>query len=281
MIFSKHFGLIHLAGLRVLKLFFLKNQFSFISLHLSSFSLSSSLCFFIFSLVSSFSSCLSFSQPSLPFSCLLSFLSSFIFYHLSLVSCLFSLISLLFSSLPFSCLVFHLLSSLRILVLSRLLLSCLVLSSLVFSSLVSPLPSCLSLSLSLSLSVSVSISEWWCGRVVVLCCVLCCVLSCGVCAVWCVVWCVLCGTLKTPCVHSKRRPVCTFKRPRVYRHHAHDVETHVRVVPVHTGKFSIDTRGFSIDTPPQHTQHTEHTIHDSLPNFAHIGLSRDPEVHQK
>ena len=251
MIFSKHFGLIHLAGLRVLKLFFLKNQFSFISLHLSSFSLSSSLCFFIFSLVSSFSSCLSFSQPSLPFSCLLSFLSSFIFYHLSLVSCLFSLISLLFSSLPFSCLVFHLLSSLRILVLSRLLLSCLVLSSLVFSSLVSPLPSCLSLSLSLSLSVSVSISKWWCGRVVVLCCVLC----CGVCAVWCVVWCVLCGTLKTPCVHSKRARVYVQTSPCVPAPRAH-VETHVRVVPVHTGKFSIDTRGFSIDTPPQHTQHT-------------------------
>ena len=66
---------------------------------------------------------------------------------------------------------------------------------------------------------------------------LCCVLCCGVCAVWCVVWCVLCGTMKTPCVHPKRARVYVQKTsPCVPAPHAH-VETHVRVVPVHTGTF--------------------------------------------
>ena len=87
----------------------------------------------------------------------------------------------------------------------------LVLSSSDFFSLVSPLPSSLlslsvfflcllsvSLCPSLYLSVSVSVS-------VCCCCVLCCVLCCGVCVV-----CVWCDTLN---------------------------QTHVRVVPVHTGTF--------------------------------------------
>ena len=75
--FSKHFGLIHLAGLRVLKHFLKKNiffLFSFISIFL----------YFPIHLLSSFSSCLffslSFSLPSL--SCFASslFLSSFSFF---------------------------------------------------------------------------------------------------------------------------------------------------------------------------------------------------------
>ena len=83
-IFSKHFGLIHLAGLRVLKHFFGKKTTS-ISLH------------FPFHLLSSFSSCF--------FSCLA---HSLFFFVLSLLlSCSFSLLvfSLLLSSLFFSCLV--------------------------------------------------------------------------------------------------------------------------------------------------------------------------------
>ena len=44
-----------------------------------------------------------------------------------------------------------------------------------------------------------------------------------------------------PCTHSKR--------PRVCRHHAHMLKTHVRVVPVHTGFFSVS------HTTPHHTPH--------------------------
>ena len=102
----------------------------------------------------------------------------------------------------FSCLVFHLLSSLCILVLSRLLLSCLVLS-------LSP-----SLLLSFSLSLSVSVSVW------------CCVLWCCVCA--CVRVCVYCGTLKK---RQKKPCVCTKNHPCV---HARGAGTHGDVLNLHT-----------------------------------------------
>ena len=142
--FSKHFGLIHLAGLRVLKHFFFEKK-------ITSFHLSLSLSLFILSLL---------------LSC---------FFSLLVFSLLFS--SLL-SSLIFSCLVFHLLSSLCILNSSFIfcpvsssscglffhLFTCLA-SSLVFSRLSSHMSlhmscffSCLFSSLSLSLSVSLCVS---------------------------------------------------------------------------------------------------------------------------
>ena len=138
--FSKHFRLIHLAGLGVLKHFSpQKNSPLFISISLH----------FPFHLLSIFS--LLFSRSSL----LLSLIFSFIF------TCLFSPLasSLVFSRLSsyiFSFLPFHLLDS-------SLLLSSLFLSCLVFS--VS-----LSVSVCLCLCVSLSVSVW--------CCVLwCCVVS--------------------------------------------------------------------------------------------------------
>ena len=216
--FSKHFRLIHLSGLRVLKHF---SKLFFTSFHLyhSPFSLSSSLFFFMFSLVSSCSSCLFFYILYLLFSCFFS--SLLLSLLLSLVSCLLCLVfsSLLFSSpllsAPlFSSLLFIFSSLLLIFssfifsclfVLSRLLSCCLVLS-------------CLSLSLfSLSLSLSVPLCPclrvllWW--------------LLCRV------VW---CGTLKTT--------VCTFETsPCVPAPRPHEV-TLAGVVPVHTGTFWMCTR---------------------------------------
>ena len=101
-IFSKHFWLIHLAGLRVLK----HKKNLFFHLYLFSFSLSSSLFFFILSLLSSF-----------IFSCLFSSL----LFHLLVSSLFLSRSSLFLSSL------FSLLAS-SSLFLSCLLFSCLVLS---------------------------------------------------------------------------------------------------------------------------------------------------------
>ena len=46
----------------------------------------------------------------------------------------------------------------------------------------------------------------------------------------------------SPCIHSKRRPVC--------RYHAHMLKTHVRVVPAYTGVFSVS-----------HTTHHTHPTH--------------------
>ena len=105
--FSKHFGLIREAGLRVLKIFS-KNTFS-VHLDLSSFSLS---CFsFIFSLISS--SCL---FSSLPSSFFLSSLSSSLVLLSPLLSVFSSLLSFLFSSLVPPSFIFS-----YLLVLSRLL----------------------------------------------------------------------------------------------------------------------------------------------------------------
>ena len=71
-------------------------------------------------------------------------------------------------------------------------------------------------------------------------------LSCVVCSgVLCVLWCVCvvvvlwrCGvSIQNPRVSIQNVPVCTFKTlPCVPAKRAH-VETHVRVVPVHTGTF--------------------------------------------
>ena len=163
-----------------------------------------------------------------------------------------------------------------------------------------PRSSTLSLSLSMSLSASVSVSL--CLRVVLWSC------RCVVC---CVFWCVCCGvfvcalswwrcgvSIQNLRVSIRNVPVCTFKTlPCVPAKRAH-VETHVRVVPVHTVKFRTYTRarfesthgGFewthhTATAPRQHTHtrtHTpEHTTHDSLPKFGHVGLSRDTEIHQK
>ena len=169
-IFSKHFRLIQLAGLRVLKHFFEKN-FTSISLHFV-FHFPFHFPFsFLFHLFSSFSSCLT----SL-LSCLSSFSSCLIFSLL--LSCFFSLLVLsLLSSFIFTCLFSPLSSSLVFSRLSSfiflfLLFSCLHLCFLVLSCLVLSLFLCLSLCFCLSLSqcLSVSVSVWCC---VLWCCVVC------------------------------------------------------------------------------------------------------------
>ena len=181
-------------------------------------------------------------------------------------------------SLVFS-LLFHLLSSLRILVLSRLLLSCLVLSSFVFSSLVYPLPSSLlSLSLSsfpVSLSLSLSLSYLrvvvWSCCCVVLCLVLWCV--CGVVySVVCVVW-----HAENPVCPFKTCPCVRSKRPRVYRHHAHMLKHMCAWCRYTRGRFER-THGHVLSG---HTAGRGRVRQFCLPKFAHIGSTRDPEVHQK
>ena len=82
-------------------------------------------------------------------------------------------------------------------------------------------------------------------------------------------WCVggvSVGTLKTPCVDSKRLhvyirnvPVCTGTTRTCVETCARGAGTHGDVLNAHTGG---------------HRQFC-------LPKFAHIGLSRDPEVRQK
>ena len=163
-----------------------------------------------------------------------------------LVSCLLSplVLSSLFSL--FSSLFFFILSLVCSLVSplssSLAFLSCLVLSSF-------PVSLCLCLSL----------------RVVLCCVVLCLVLWCVVCGVVCVVW-------------HRENPVCTFKTcPCVPVPRAH-VKIHVRVVPVHTVTFRTYTRArFEWTYGGEEEGHRQFC----LPKFAQIGLSRDPEVHQK
>ena len=71
------------------------------------------------------------------------------------------------------------------------------------------------------------------GGVCVVVCVVVCV-WCVWCGVWCTVW---CGTLKTPCVDSKRFPCVDSTRPRVCRQHAHMLK-HVCACCRHTrGRF--------------------------------------------
>ena len=211
-VFRKHFELINLADLRVLKQFS-KKKSSF----LSSRFISTSLHFLLM-----LSSPLSYTLSSFPSSCLLSLLSSSLLCFVLIFSSLaFHIISsiLLFSSLASSLAFFSCL-----LLLSRLLLSCLSLSlfsfflslslflclsfSIFFLCLSLYLLSCLSfLSLSLflyllalSLSVSLSVPVCPCLRVLLWWLLLC--LVCMSLWSWCVraVW---CGTLKTP--------ACTFK----------------------------------------------------------------------
>ena len=117
----------------------------------------------------------------------------------------------------------------------RLLLSCLVLPS--FCLLLSPLPSSLlslpSLFLSVSVSLRLCLSLSPSGDVVVLlCCVVLCLVLWCVCGVMCSVECVVWNAEKPVCPF-KTCPCVRSKRTRVYWHHAH-METHVRVVPVHT-----------------------------------------------
>ena len=150
--FQNIFGLIHLAGLRVLKHFFEKNHLFllFSSLHFlfhSPFHLLFHPVFLLHLVLLLLSSC--------PLSSLLSIFSSLVFnllfhLHLSLLS------SFIFLFLLFHCLVF-----------SFLVLSCLVSLS-------------LSLSLFLSVSVSLCLRVVWCVW-----CVLCFVLCCVVCGVVC------------------------------------------------------------------------------------------------
>ena len=213
--FSKHVGLIHLAGLRVLKHFFGFVHLFIISplFHLSSCSsllFSSLLLSFLVSPLHLVSSHVVLLLSSCPLSSLLSTFSSLVFnllfhLHVSL------LLSFIFSFLPFHRLVSSLL-------LSRLLFSCLVFSFLFFSCLVSSslflsslffsclvlslflcLPLSLSVSLCLSLFLSVSVS-------VSLCLSPCGVVCCGV--VWCV-WCPRVYVQKRLRVYVQNVPVCT------------------------------------------------------------------------
>ena len=81
------------------------------------------------------------------------------------------------------------------------------------------------------------------------CCVLCRGVVCGLCGVCGVV--VWCETLKKPVCPLKHIPICTFKSPSVYRHHAHMFQ--------HMCALCRHTRG---RTTPQHrTHHTDHTPH--------------------
>ena len=172
-----------------------------------------------------------------------------LFLRSSFSSCLLSALS--------SCLVFSLLSFLLSLLfyLVSCLLSCL--SSFIFSCI--PVLSCFVFFPCLSLSLSLSP----CGVVVAL---LCCVVSCVVvCGVVCVVW-------------HRENAVCTFKTcPCVPVPRAH-VKIHVRVVAVHTVTFRTYTRArFEWTYGGEEEGHRQFC----LPKFARIGISRDPEVHQK
>ena len=199
--------------MRVLKLFFEK-------VHLFSSSLSSSLLFFISSLL--FSSLASSLSSSCLFSCLASslFLSSLMSLHMScFFSCLFSsllshvpshvlLLLLSFLVSPFSSSRFFLFIF-SFLLFSCLVFSFLVLSSLLLSSLLSSCLLCLSVSLCFSLSLSLCLS---------------------VCVVWCV-WCLR--------VYVQNASVCRFKTsPCVPAPRPH-VLPHAGLVPVHTETFFI------------------------------------------
>ena len=155
------------------------------------------------------------------------------------------------------------------------------LSSSLFSfilSLFSLLLSCLVLSLFLCLSFSVSLylSLCPCLRVLLWLLLLC--LVCMSLWSWCVraVW---CGTLKNPCVHSKR-PWCRYTRGRFECTHGGRFErTHrgrggVSVAHQHTLQHTPTSTHC---TPTTHTTHnTEHArCHRQfcLPKFAHGGCS--------
>ena len=126
------------------------------------------------------------------------------------------------------------------------------------------------------------------------------VVVCLVCCVLCVVSCVLCLVLW--CDTLKTHPVCPFKTsPCVPATRAHVFYTCARVAGTHGDILNGHTEGFSAcHTTTQHnTQHTthnntqqhttthktqdtrQHTTQHSSPKFAHVGLLRASEVHQK
>ena len=239
--------------------------------------------FFILSLILPcfllLSSCLLSSLLSI-FPCLVSSL-------VSLLSCLVLSLYLLSSLGIFvlSCLSCFIFSC--ILGLSRLLLSCLLLYSFNFPSLVYPLQSSL-LPICLCLPVSVVVE-------VSLCCVVSCV-CCGACV--CVVVVRVCARgvvcpFQTPACRLKTCPCARSERLSVYGHQAH-MYFNMRAFCQHTRKRFKRTHGhvlnrytrFCMGTPHRHrtTTHTQHTrTHNTrhLTKIAYIGLSRDPEVHQK
>ena len=224
--FRNNVGLIHLAGLRVLKHFSKKKSaFSprFISLFIFSFIFS-----LLFHLLSSFS--LSSSLSSL-FSLLSSLVLSFLFH-------------LLFAFLY--CLVF-----------SCLVLFCLLLSSPLLSLLCRLLFSVPVFFLCLCLSLSP------CGVVVVL---LCCVLSC---VVVCVVW-----HRENPVCPLKTCPCVRSKRARVYRHHAHMLNTCARGASTQVYVSNVHMKAFL-------NPHTGGRCKFCLQRKAHVEFSLGPrEVHQ-
>ena len=83
-----------------------------------------------------------------------------------------------------------------------------------------------------------------------------------VCAVW-------CGTLKTPCVDSKRFPCVDSKRPRVCRQHAHMLFNMWAWCRYTRGRFE-STHGKRFEST--HGGHRQFC----LPRKAHVGLSLGP-----
>ena len=216
-LFSKHFGLIHLAGWRVLKHFL-----GFVHLFIISplFQLSSSLLFHL--LVSPLTCLFTCLASSLFLSSLFSSLDLLLSFLVSPLTCLFTclasslffsrLSSFIFSFLLFDCLVF----------------SFLVLSSLFFSCLVLSLFLCLSLSLSVSLCLSLSLSLSPCG-----------VVCCGV--VWCV-WCPRVCVQKRLRVYVQNASVCAGTTPACVTTCGLGAGTHGDVLNLHTEVFGTDTR---------------------------------------
>ena len=128
-----------------------------------------------------------------------------------------------------------------------------------FASLFSPLLFSLCL---LSLSSFYVFFLCLCLRVLVVC-VSSCVSSCVfVCAVW-------CGTLKTPCVDSKRFPCVDSKRPRACRQHAHMLFSMWAWCWYTRGRFESTHGKFFESTHGGHRQFC-------LPRTAHVGLSLGP-----
>ena len=69
--------------------------------------------------------------------------------------------------------------------------------------------------------------------------------------------------LPSPCIHSKR--------PRVCRHHAHMLKTHVRVVPAYTGVFIVSHT----------THHTPHTPRPTTTTTPHGDRHREIETRRE
>ena len=225
-IFSKHFGIIHLADLGVLK-HFSKKKLYLSSSFLFSLSLSSSSCLF---------SCLASSLflSSLCSSLVFHLLSSLLFSSL-LLSFIFSLLSSLFSLL--SSLLF---SSLLLSRLSSFIFSCLlVLFHLLLSSLVLSLFRCLSFSVFFLCLLSLSP-----------CCVVWCVSLWSWCC-WCLV-CVCFGTVKKReknLCGFKNASVCTFKTSPVYAGNTRTrVSTCARGAGIHGDVLNGHTEGRAVSS---------------------------------